>query len=131
MRESCPLIAFTTFQAPGERRLARRGPAPPAFLNPRRYRLKVGPGLPAQLRSAPGQRLIQLTLTGALEDPGYLGEQAAPAVRELAQCGHRSAFLVAGERPPLRPVPSLPRQLSYQNPVSLRAIIDHDFYSAG
>ena len=49
-----------------------RGPALPLG-NPRRYRLEVDPGLAAQVRRAPGQRLVELAFRRPLEDPGHLG----------------------------------------------------------
>lgn len=43
----------------GKRRQVGASPALPAFLDPGWYRLRVGPGQPAQPRGRPGQRLIQ------------------------------------------------------------------------
>ncbi|SRR6266851_1464329 len=114
-------------QAAGERRPPCRSPAPPPLLRPHRYRVRVGPGLPAQPRGLPGQRLIQVALGRALEEPGHLGQQVGPAAREIAQRGHRGGLLVAGELPPPGTVAGLPRELRYQDPVSLRTIIEHAF----
>ena len=77
--------------------------------------------------AAARQRLIELALGRALEDPGDLGQQVGPAARELAELGHRGGFFIAGELPPAGPVPSLARELGDEDPVSLRAIIDHAF----
>jgi hypothetical protein len=57
-----------------------RGPAPP-FLHPPRYRFQVGTSPAAQVRGLPDERLVELPLTRALEDPGDLGEQVGPAAR--------------------------------------------------
>jgi hypothetical protein len=63
----------------------------------------------------------------ALEDSGHLGEQVGPAARELAELGHRGGFLVAGQVAPSGPVPRFARDLGYEYPVSVRAILDHKF----
>lgn len=93
------------------------GPAPP-FLNPPRYRLRVSPGLTAQVRSLPGERLVQLPFRGALEDTGDLGQQVGPAARDGAEPGYRGGFLVSGERAPLRVMPRLAGKLGHDHPVS-------------
>jgi hypothetical protein len=41
------------------------------------------PGVTAQLRGLPRQRLIQLALRGALEDPGDLSQQVSPGMEPL------------------------------------------------
>ena len=86
------MIAKELPEATRERRLPRGGPPAATLLDPRRDRLRVGPGLAAEHRGLPGERFIQLALAGALEDPGHLGQEVGPAVRELA-----------GARPPRRP----------------------------
>ena len=43
-----------------------------AFLDPGRDRLRVGPGLAAQPGALPCERLVQLPLGRALQDPGHL-----------------------------------------------------------
>lgn len=48
---------------------------------------------------------------------GDLGEQVGPAAGELAKFGHRGSLLVVGEVAPPGAVPSLPGQLSHQNPI--------------
>ena len=48
---------------------------PASLLDPHRYRLWVCPGLPAQSGRLAVQRLVGLTVAGALEEPGDLGEQ--------------------------------------------------------
>jgi len=73
------------------------------------------------------ERLIRLALACALEDPDDLGQQVGATSGELAERGHRRGLLVAGERAPLRAAPGLPRQPRYQDPISLRAIIEHEF----
>ena len=113
--------------APGERRTASRSPAAPTLLNPPRYRLRIRPGLAAQPRGGPGQRLVRFALASALEDSGHLGQQVGTAGRERPELGHGRGFLVAGELTPPGAVPSLTGELCYQDPVSFRALIDHMF----
>jgi hypothetical protein len=60
-------------RATRERRLICRGPPALTLSDPRRDRLRVGPGLAAQACGLAGERLIQLPLTGALENAGDLG----------------------------------------------------------
>jgi len=110
-----------------ERRLACGGPPAPPLRDPRRYRVLVGPGLAAQRRGLAYQRLIKLTLAGALEDPGHLSKEVRAAARELAQRGHRGGFIVAAEFAPPSAVARLPRQLRDEDTVSLRTPIDHAF----
>ena len=81
-------------QAAGERRTACRGPPAPSLLDPRRDRLRVSARLAAQRGRLAGERLIELALAGALEDPGHLGEQVSAAVGELAQRSDRRGLLV-------------------------------------
>ena len=88
-------------QASGERRLPRRGRASAPLLNPRRDCLRVSPGLAAQHRSLPLERLVQLSLGRAFQDPGHLGQQVGTAARELAQRRDRGGFLVFGQLTPL------------------------------
>jgi hypothetical protein len=94
------------------------GPAPP-FLNPPRDGRRVSPGLAAQVRGLPGERLVQLPFRGALEDPGHLGQQVGPAARDGAELGHGDGFLVSGERAPLRVMPRLAGKLGHDHPVSV------------
>ena len=97
------------------------------MLDPRRDRLRVGPGLPAQASSLAAERLVQLPLAGALQDPGHLGQQVGPAGRELAQGEHRSGLLVRSQLMPLGTAAGLSGELGYEDTVSLRAIIGHAF----
>ena len=108
-----------------ERRPRRGGPPAPPLLDPRRDRLRVSARLAAQRRGLADERLIELALAGALEDPGDLGQEVGAAARQLGQRGYRGGLLVASELMPPRPVPRLPRQLRDEDPVSLRASIDH------
>jgi hypothetical protein len=114
-------------QAARERRPPRSRPAAPALVDPPGYRVRVSPGQAAQPRGGPGQRLVRLAFGSSLEDAGHLSQQVGPAACELAQRGHRGGFLVAGERAPPGPVPRLAGELGYEDPVSLRATIDHTF----
>jgi hypothetical protein len=89
------------------------------------------PGQPRPRGTAaqrPGQRLTQLALRRALEDPGHLGEQIGSAGRELAQRGHRGSLLVCGEVLPPGAVPGLTCQLRDEDPVSIRPFIERAFY---
>ena len=104
---------------------------PPTFLDPLWYRLRVGPGQPAQPRGAPGERFVEFALACALEEAGHLGQQVGPTACERLEFGDCGGFLISGEPMPLRPVPGLPRYLRDEDTVSLRVIIDHAFYSAG
>jgi hypothetical protein len=61
------------------------------------------------------------------DDPGDLGEQVSPAACERAELGHRGSLVVAAKFAPPGTMPRLPRQFRYQDPVSLRTIIDHTF----
>jgi hypothetical protein len=101
-------------------------PAPP-LLDPPGDLPRVGPGLPAQPGGLAGHLLIRLALRGALEDPGHLGQQVTPAARELAQRGHRGGLLAAAQLPPPGAAARLAEKLGDQQPVSLRARIDHAF----
>ena len=60
-----------------------RSPAPP-FLHPLRYQRLVGSCQAAQVRSAPGERLVELAFRRPLEDPGHLGQQVTPAAGQRA-----------------------------------------------
>ena len=108
---------------PGRPRTAgvgvRRTPA--AFFDPGRYGLLVGPGLAAQLRGGPGERLVEFSLRRALEDPGHFGQQVSPASRERTEFGERDGFLVLGERAPLRVMPGLAGELRHQDSVGRRS----------
>ena len=64
---------------------------------------------------------------GALEEPGDLGEQICPAAGELAQFGHCGGLLGGGELAPLRMMPGLVVELREEDPVSLRAVVEHVF----
>ncbi len=101
-------------------------PAPPLG-DPARYHIRVSAGHPAQHRRLTRQRLVQLALTRALEDPGDLGEQVSAGTGELAELGHRGGFLGCGELASLRVMARLAVQLGDEQPVSLRALIDHVF----
>jgi hypothetical protein len=90
-------------------------------------RLRIGPGRAAQARGLPHPRLIRLTLAGALQDARHIGQQVTSAARKLAQRRHRAGFLVLGELPPLRLVLRLTVKLRDEDPVGLRALIDHTF----
>ena len=114
-------------QAARKRRRFRRGPPAPSLLDPRRDRGGVGPGLAAQHRGLAGERLIRLSLARALEDPGHLGEQVSASGGKLPEFGHCGGFLVGGQVPPLRPPARLAVDLGDEEPVSLRALIDHAF----
>ena len=46
-----------------------------------------------------------------------MGQEVGPAAGELAEFGHRGSLLVVGEVAPPGTVPSLPGQLSHQNPI--------------
>ena len=114
-------------QASGERRLPRAGGPAPAFLDPRPDRFRVGPGRPAQTRCLTRERLVRLALPRAFEDPGHFGQEVSPAARERPELGHRGGFLVAAQVPPLRPAARLAVKLGDEQPVRLRALIDHAF----
>jgi hypothetical protein len=73
------------------------------------------------------ERLVQLPLARALDDPGDLGQQVSAPCSELAQCGHRGGLLVLCEIPPPGAVLGLAEQLGDKNKVSFRAFIDHAF----
>jgi hypothetical protein len=67
-----------------ERRARGIGPAAPPLLDPPRDQSRVGPGVPAQLRGLPHQRLVRLALGGAFEEPGHLAQQVGPPGGQLA-----------------------------------------------
>ena len=72
--------------AGGRRHPGGRPPAPP-FLNPFRYRLRVGPGLAAQPRGLAGQRLARLPLGRAWQvfaPPTFGKERNVPLSPTLA-----------------------------------------------
>jgi hypothetical protein len=48
------------------------------------------------LRGLPGEWLVQFAVGCTFEDPGDLGEQIGPPVRELAEFGHRGVLVVLG-----------------------------------
>ena len=126
-REGYQLAASRLSQPARERRHPRSGCPSPAFLDPRRNRGLVGACLAAQPRGLPGERLVKLSLGRALEDPGNLGQQVGPAAGQLAERGHRGCFLVFGELPPLRAAAGLAPDLSDEDTVGFRALIDHVF----
>jgi hypothetical protein len=107
-------------KATRERRHARGGPTAPALLDPGRDRLRVGPGLAAQLGGLPRERLIELPLRGALQDPSHLGQQGHAPVRELAELGHRRGFLVPGQHAPPGVTPGGAGELRDQDAVTIR-----------
>ena len=78
-------------------------------------------------RSRPGQRFVRFAFRCPLEKADHLGQQIGPPVRECPELGQRLSFLVLGEIPPPCPVAGLPRDLRYEDTVSLRAIIGHAF----
>lgn len=80
-------------------------PPAAAFLDPGRDRLRVGPHLPAQ----PGERLVQLALRRALEEPSDLGQQVGPAIRQRLELGYRGGLLVGTQFTSLSAMPGLPR----------------------
>jgi len=88
---------------------------------PRRDQRVIGTGLAAQLRGALGQRLVEFTRGGSLEDPGHLGEQVTPAAGPCAELGDRGGFLLCGKRAPPGVMPRFAGQLSHQNPVGTRS----------
>ena len=53
--------------------------------------------------------------------PGYLGQQVAAPVRELAELAHRCGFLVAGQLAPLGVMPGGAGELRDEDPVTIRA----------
>lgn len=114
-------------QTARERRHIRRGPPVPPLLDPRRDLLRVGPGLPAQSRGLARERLIQLALTGALENAGDLGQQVGPAVSEIREGIHGGGFLVVAQVAPPRPVTRLAVEFGDEEPVCLRPLIGHVF----
>jgi hypothetical protein len=68
-------------------------PAPP-LPDLARDRLRIDPGLVAQVGGPPGEQFVKLSLGHALEDADKLGQQVSPADRELAEFGYRGGFLV-------------------------------------
>ena len=81
----------------------------------------VGPGLAAQLRSLPGEGLVELAVRRPLEDPGDLGQQVTPAAGQRAEFVHRGGVFVFGERAPPGAVPGLAGDLGDQDPVGSRS----------
>lgn len=65
-------------------------PAPP-LPDPARDRLRIGPGLVAQVGGLPGEQFVKLSLGHALEDADNLGQQVSPACRELASSATAAA----------------------------------------
>jgi hypothetical protein len=118
-------------QATGERRQISSRLAPPPLLHPPADQFRIRPGLPAQPGSLPAKRLIVPPLRRTLEYPGHLGEQIGPTSRKRLELSYGGCLLVASERPPLCPVPRLPRQFRDEDTISLRAIVDHEFEYRG
>ena len=102
-------------------------PLPP-YPGPGRYLIRIRSGVTAQLRGLPRMRFVQLPLREALQGPGYLGQQARPPGRELAQPGHRDRMPGPGELPPPRVMLCRSRELGDKDTISLRTLIDHAFY---
>ena len=109
------------------RRQPGRIPAAVAFGYPCRDRLGVGPRQPAQDGRLAGELLIEFAFRGTLEQAGHFSQQVSPAARQVAQRGGCGAFLVLSELAPPGPEPGLAGQLRDEDPVSLRALLDHAF----
>lgn len=114
-------------QAARGRRRARCGPPAPPFSDPGRYRLQIGPGRTAQLRSLPRERLIRLTLATALQNARHIGQQVTAPARELAQRRHRGGEFCLAQLAPPGMVLRLTVKLRDEDPVGLRALLDHTF----
>ncbi len=113
-----------------------RGPGPaPAFLSPPRNCLWVCSGLAAQVCGLPGERLVQLSLGRAFEDPRDFGEQVGPAVGERAEFGHRGGLLVLGQLAPPGVMPCRAGELCDEETIGIGtgtivvhlARIEHDY----
>ena len=111
-------------QATGERRLPRGGPPAP----PPAIQAGIASGSAPALRHKPAAwRASGSSGCGALEDPGDFGEQVGAAACEVTELGHRSGFLVAVQVAPPGAAARLAVKLGDEQPVSLRALIDHMF----
>ena len=75
-------------------------PPAPSFLDPCRDRLRVGPGVPAQLCGLAPEQLVKFALTRALHGPGDLGQKVGPDSCEHAQLPHRGGVLILGQLAP-------------------------------
>jgi hypothetical protein len=75
----------------------------------------------------PVQRLGQLPLGRALEDPGDLGEQVGAPGGQVPQLGHRGIVLGLGEVPPPGVALRCAHELCGEDAVSFRRIIEHAF----
>ena len=75
----------------------------------------------------PREGLIELSLAEALLDPGHLGHQVGAPGRELAELGHRGNLLIFCRAVPACEAPGCARKANDEDPVSLRALIDHAF----
>ena len=99
-----------------------------SFLDPCRDQVRVGSGLAAQLRSLPCQRLIKLALAKALyDDARDVGQEVGPARGDLAQLPHRGGVLGFAQFSPSGMTLRRSVQMRDDDPVGLRAVIDHEF----
>jgi hypothetical protein len=89
-------------QTARRRRHARCGPPSSSFCDPLPRRVRVCPGVTAQVRGLPRQRLIKLALAEALQEACHLCQEIGPASGELVQLPHRGRALVFGELAPPR-----------------------------
>ncbi len=109
------MIAKELPEATREQRLVHRSPPAATLLDPRRDRLRVGPGPAAEIRSLPLERLIRLALARTLQDPRHLDQQVRPADRELAQLPDRGVTLGSGQLPPPGVMPRRAFQPRYED----------------
>jgi hypothetical protein len=72
--------------------------------------------------------VIPAALAEALHDPGHLGQQVGPACGEVAQLPHRGGVLVLGKLSPSGLALRRTVHLRDEDPVSLRAVIEHAFH---
>jgi hypothetical protein len=112
-------------QATGKRRPARVRPPLTGGLDPRRDRIRVGPGLAAQTRGLVPARLVQLSLGGSELEARNLGQQVGPAACELAQLGHRGGFLGFGRLAPPDVTPGGTGYPGDEDTATLWPFIDH------
>ena len=83
--------------------------------------------LPRSTRGLHYERLIELALAEALQDPGNVGQEVGSASGQLTELGHRGGVLSLGQLSPPGVMPCGAVQLGNQDPVSLRTIIEHAF----
>ena len=86
---------------------------------PQRNQGLVGSGLPAQVRGASGDRLVQFAVRRSLEDSCHLGQQVTASRGERAELGERDRFFLSGERAPLRVMPCLAGDLGDEQAVTV------------